>query len=172
MNIALVLKCILEIVGLFLKRQDLEQLTTLQSSRKPPTKCWQAIIFKWCPRSCWVGPQNPVCSGCVGKLEYPGWNRISGRMTLPCLLWCNINCLSGNMRRFFLSGRLAMKPLLCALVPVQSVFENLTSWKVLFNILRFCIDTAIFILICFSTAFYKLFPYLYVLFCAKEQISP
>lgn len=43
-----------------------------------------------------------------------------------------------------------MKPLLYALVPVQSVFENLTSWKVLINVLRFCIDTAIFILICFQ----------------------
>lgn len=149
MNHVLILKCVLENVGLFRKRQDLEQLTTLLSSRKPPTKCWEAVIYKWCSRSCWVGPQKAVCSGCVGKQEYPGSNRMSGRKTLHCLRWCNVNSLRGNVRTFFCLGSLDMKPLLYALAPVQSVFENLTSWKMLITVLRFCIDVALFILIWF-----------------------
>lgn len=149
MNHALILKCILESVGLFRETQDLEQLTTLQSSRKPPTKCWQAVIYKWCSRSCWVGPQKAVCSGCVGKWEYPGWNRMSGRKTLHCFHWSNVNSLGSNMRRFFYLRSLAVKPLLYALAPVQSVFENLTSWKMLITVLRFCIHIAILILIRF-----------------------
>lgn len=149
MNHALILKCILESIGLFRERQDLEQLTTFQSSRKPPTKCWQAVICKWCSRRCWVGSQKAVCSGCVGKQEYPGWKRMSGRKTSHCLHWCTVNSQSSNMRGFFYLWSLAMMPLLYALAPVQRMFENLTSWKVLITVLRFCIDIAIFILICF-----------------------
>lgn len=105
MNHAWILKCILEMVGLFRERQQLEQPTTLQSSRKPPTNCWQA-----------VGPQKAACSGCVSMWQNPGWNGMSGRKALHCnCLHCrNVNwCTSFSERlynRIFLSGELWSSP--------------------------------------------------------------
>lgn len=160
MNHALILKCILENVGLFRERQDLEQLTTLQSSREPPTKCWEAVIYKWCSRSCWVGPQKAVCSGCVGRREYPGSNRTSGRKTLHCLHCCNVNSLRGNVRFFYL-GSLDMKPLLDALAPVQCVWKfdlmenvdycfKILYWRcyLYFNLVLNCFLQTVFLPIC------------------------
>lgn len=160
MNHALILNCILENVGLFRERQDLEQLTTLQSSREPPTKCWEAVIYKWCSRSCWVGPQKALCSGCVGKREYPGSNRMSGRKTLHCLHWCNVNSLRGNVRFFYL-GSLDMKPLLHALAPVQCVWKSdlmenadycfkILYWRcyLYFNLVLNCFLQTVFLPIC------------------------